>query len=284
MTSSKSHISLTGHSGCQLLVRRYRGNLVTVKISKDADYNERLSLQAAKQKNYVGNAGRTPKIFRECINKNGLCEFHMEYIPGKTLAHHLRTMPLISIKETAEKLTALLQREVSSNKEVNKIFAAKLDSLEKSLPEDTPELVVGALTRLRSIDWTQCEESPCHGDLTLENIIVRDGELYLIDFLDSFYDSWMIDVATLLQDIECLWSYRQAEISDNLHVRLLALKNSLLSSIRSGERGQEQIVLIYNLLLLKLLRIIPYTKDEPTLSYLYSEIERLNDKIINQKI
>jgi thiamine kinase-like enzyme len=141
-----------------------------------------------------------------------------------------------------------------------------------------------ALSHLKRVDWSRCEESSCHGDLTLENIIIRDGELYLIDFLDSFYNSWMIDVAKILQDIECFWSYRHEPRSLNLHVRAVALKYLLTTYIRSRHGGEEYLVMVYNLLLLNLLRILPYTKDEETLKYLYGEIDRLTIKIVTKQL
>lgn len=284
MKTDRHTITLIGHSGCKLQVRRLYGTLVAVKTSKDAGYNDRLRLQAEKQKSYTHAKFKAPKIYRECINKDGLCEFHMEYIPGKTLATHLHSLPLVSIKDIAEQLLDIVQVDAATNSKVNTIFRTKIRSLRSALPQKMEPAVKKALAHLRSVDWTHCEESACHGDLTLENIIMRDKDVYLIDFLDSFYSSWMMDVATLLQDIECLWSYRHEPISDNLQVRLLALKNSLISKIRSRHNGEEQLVLIYNLLLLKLLRILPYTNDAATLEYLYREIDRLTNKIIARQI
>lgn len=241
-------------------------------------------LQADKQSKYADTIGRAPKISQETINSDGLYEFHMEYIPGETLAHHLHTVSLSEIKDISNKLISLLQRETSVKLDAQSIFNEKISSLEKTLSSDSPPSVKLSLKHLKKVDWSQCEPSPCHGDLTLENILISDNNLYLIDFLDSFYDSWMIDVAKILQDAECFWSYRNQEISDNLQIRLLSLKNNVLSHIRENTNGSQQIILIYEILLLNLLRILPYTKDNLTLEYLHKEIGRLYKKIITKSI
>ena len=108
-----------------------------------------------------------------------------------------------------------------------------------------------SLSYLRSFDFSFVPRSSCHGDLTLENIIVTtNNELYLIDFLDSFYDSWMIDIAKLLQDLELKWSYRFSEDDSNREIRLLIAKEALLNRIRVMDNGQEIIRNVYSILLL----------------------------------
>ena len=103
--------------------------------------------------------------------------------------------------------------------------------------------------------------------MTLENIIVRNDQLYFIDFLDSFYDSWFLDVGTLLQDVQVMWSYRfQNDVSMNTVLRLIVFRDLLLEEIRKIDPSY--VVEIYYALLQKLIRIYPYTKNELTYNFL----------------
>jgi aminoglycoside/choline kinase family phosphotransferase len=50
----------------------------------------------------------------------------------------------------------------------------------------------------------------CHGDLTLENLMVdRDGRVWLVDFLDSPFEHPWQDYVKLQQDIEGGWYLRK---------------------------------------------------------------------------
>ena len=137
---------------------------------------------------------------------------------------------------------------------------------------------------MRSFDFSFVPRSSCHGDLTLENIIVTtNNELYLIDFLDSFYDSWMIDIAKLLQDLELKWSYRFSEDDSNREIRLLIAKEALLNRIRVMDNGQEIIRNVYSILLLNILRILPYSKDDITIIFIEESLNHTLD-ILNRTV
>ena len=91
----------------------------------------------------------------------------------------------------------------------------------------------------------------------------------------------MIDIAKLLQDLELGWSYRHEQISENLKIRLLIGKEALLENISLLEDGDEKIKQIYHILLLNVLRIVPYTKDKETEIFLQNSIQKIL-KIIAQ--
>ncbi len=134
-----------------------------------------------------------------------------------------------------------------------------------------------AFTILAEKDWTSFNFSLCHGDLTLENIIVHNEEMYLIDFLDSFYECWMFDAATLMQDVQCMWSYRDDKlINNNTKIRLLIFKDLLFEEIAKHKDTSQDI---YFALLLKLIRILPYTNDDKTVTFLKENIVEVMDII-----
>ena len=58
-------------------------------------------------------------------------------------------------------------------------------------------------------DWDNIPESPCHGDLTLENILLTAGKTVgLIDCDEAFVSSWWLDFGKLFQDIAGHWCLR----------------------------------------------------------------------------
>lgn len=277
------NFKLTGHSGCRLEIEKKGEHLFVVKTSKDEQYNERLKKQCKKQINFKSNSLKTPAVINTEDNCDSLFSFSMEYISGSTLADYFKKIEISSIKNIAEKFLEIIPSKYNFDSGAKKIFLSKIDELEFKIDDGNDEIFKKAFELLKDYDWNNCVASDCHGDLTLENIIHKDGDLYLIDFLDSFYDSWMIDLAKVFQDLECFWSYRNLDkMDENLEIRLLILKQIILNKLSSLRDGQMIIQTIYAMLLLNLLRIIPYTKDEKIMTYLKKEISKIINKINNK--
>ena len=273
--------TLTGHSGCTLEVEERDGHLVVVKTAKDKAYGERLKKQHEKQKNFKSGAFHAPTILDCGYNEDGLFAFSMEYVNGLTLAEHFKGIKISSIKTIAQKFFTLIPEVYDFDPGAKKIFSAKLKELGQTAEIGGDEKFKASLGKLEAYAWEYCVSGYCHGDMTLENIIWKNGDLYLIDFLDSFYDSWMVDVAKLLLDVECLWSYRHARKTDeNLKIRLLIFKNIIWEKILSLKEGRRLLDTIYHMALINLLRIVPYTHDEHTLIYLTEGSTKICD-IIN---
>ena len=264
---------LGGHSGCQIyLVEEDDGRVFVRKISKDKAYNNRLRAQSEKQASFSGDPIKTPKVLNDGYTETGLYFFDMEYIQGVTLAEYIKTMEIGKIKGLVEILVNSLVPKTQTilsaeqKKSIVDIFSKKLSSLRKVLAGNN-EVANKALDLLDTHDWSKLIPSQCHGDMTLENIIIKNDQLYFIDFLDSFYDSWFMDIGTLLQDIQVMWSYRfQDEVSMNTVLRLIVFRDLLLDEIKKLDSSY--VIEIYYSLLQKLIRIYPYTKDELTYQFL----------------
>lgn len=259
---------LTGHSGCGLNLYRLNNTVFLRKDSGNPNYNRRLKKQFIKQNLFTLPGIKTPQILNHG-EENGLFYFDMEFLNGVTLAEYMSS---IKIKEINSLITLLFKALPVDNAHIDpkadKIFKNKIAEIKKKLrPSDTE--AIQAVEILESFDFSHVPLSYCCGDLTLENIMLgSDKQIYLIDFLDSFYNSWMIDVAKLLQDLDLHWSYRHREIDFNLAMRLAVAKESLLENIADTPNGLSKIKTIYHVLLLNVLRIIPYTKDEETAQFL----------------
>jgi len=273
--------TLIGHSGCRLEVEERDGNLVVVKTAKDKAYGERLKKQHDKQKGFGAGTFHTPRVIDCGYDEDGLFKFSMEYVNGVTLAEHLKQADISSIKTIAEKFLSLIPESYDFDPTAKEIFSAKIKELEQKLGANGDAALAKAFEKLNNYHWAYCAAGDCHGDMALENIIWKNGDFYLVDFLDSFYDSWMIDLSKLLLDAECLWSYRHMDrIDENLKIRLLIFKKILWERLLSLKDGEKILNTIYYMLLVHLIRIVPYTQDEKTRSYLVREVDKICD-IIN---
>ena len=265
--------NLGGHSGCQIfLIEKDDGRVFVRKISKDKEYNNRLKMQSDKQAAFRGNLVKAPQVYEQGYIENGLFYFDMEYIQGITLAEYIKTMEIGKIKGLVTALIGSIVPKVQvlpteeERQYTRNTFYKKLSILRRTLPDDNV-VVNQALDLLEKHDWSKICHSQCHGDMTLENIIIKNDCLYFIDFLDSFYDSWFLDVGTLLQDVQVMWSYRfHKEISMNTILRLIVFRDLLLDEIKKIDSSY--VIEIYYSLLQKLIRIYPYTTDELTYKFL----------------
>ena len=256
---------LKGFSGCAImLVERVDNDAFVRKISHDPAYNGRLIKQVEKQIGF--RATRTCQaigVRGYGTLRSGLAYVDMEYVPGVTAAEALFGVRLTDIPQWAALLLEIaIPADTGSVTMVPpELFEDKISSVEQQLNQKqimTP-VIAEALRRLHRYSWQEIPLSPCHGDLTLENVIVHDDQLYLFDFLDSFVDSWFIDVAKLMQDLIAGWSYRHEVIDRNLAIRLAALRHSLAARLEAQYPGA--LASIHALYVLALIRILPYTTD-----------------------
>lgn len=277
----RTPIILTGQSGCLLEIGTKNDEHVVLKTAPNAMYSERLRRQHDKQKSFFHHALATPKVLATHQDSKGNFGFSMEYINGKTLAEHLLDAHISSVGGIAQHFLHLIPPSLSTpDPDAASIFFGKIKEVEKNLSLSQRNRLDRAIKILKGHSWNFCFKSACHGDLALDNILVKDGKIYLIDFLDSFYESWMMDIAKLLFDIETRWSYRRhASLDQNLTIRLLVFKKILLDAILRLKFGNRMLTSIRYMSLLHLLRVIPYTKDERIIEYLYGQMHNLCDTI-----
>ncbi len=267
---------LGGYSGCKVLLCEKEDKTTYVrKISADISYNERLKCQCEKQAAFQGKRLKTPKVLKKGFDENGLFYFDMEYVQGITVAEYLKTIEIGQVRNIVEtildEITGVDEKASVRTGDSEHPFLEKISELEQKISvSDGAGVFSEAVRELKAHNWRDVPASTCHGDLTLENIIVKDGQLWLIDFLDSFYDSWMLDAATILQDAQSMWAYRH-EVSDiNTVIRLIIFRDVFVEELkkRLGGRYTE----VYYALLLKLVRICPYVQDESTEVFLQEKI------------
>lgn len=266
---------LSGHSGCRVDVYSTGTDLIVRKKSSNECYNQRLQSQCRKQKEFKSDFAKTPRIFDEGL-ENGLFYFDMEFVKGRTLAELFHSEELTLLKCLVDKLVFNFQNTNSFFLNgTDDIFKYKIAKTKESIQcmGYSDSVTSSAFEILQGYDFSRIPHSFCFGDLTFENIIINEkGEIVLIDFLDSFYDSWMIDAAKILQDLEVGWAWR-FDIDSNIELRravLLDYYKNMLKSVGLLNNYND----LYVILLLNLLRIVPYVKfnDTKTRTFLISSI------------
>lgn len=266
---------LGGHSGCRILLYEENGIYFVRKYSGSKDYNLRLVSQCTKQQHFQSDTIKVPKVLNSGYDENGLFYFDMEYIQGVTLSKFITKIDVSDIQGIVSTIIGNLQFETVRNHTTSEIFTKKISELEEKTKNLGNGAVKQAISILKKIDWAVFPNTMCHGDLTFENIIISNKEIYFIDFLDSFYDSWLLDVGKLFQDLECMWSYRDMTSWDaNTKIRLVIFKQIILNCLK--QKNSRYVHFTYAALLLHLVRIYPYSKDSVTLSFLDQQVERVS--------
>jgi hypothetical protein len=108
--------------------------------------------------------------------------------------------------------------------------------------------------------------SEYHGDLTLDNVLYRmaDESFVLIDPLTTEYDSYIFDLAKLRQDLECGWFIRNESV---YYTPKLKMISEAFADVEHFDNDY--------LLILMLLRVLPYTMNYSDKTFIQNEIRKL---------
>lgn len=276
-------MELKGFSGCELEIIDVDEHKCVRKRSSSIDYNHRMLEQKRKQSDvHIGDLNNCRVIDEG--NENGLYYFDMEYINGMTLADYMESIELSDIDQMVFKLTNHYSMYTERDDKASGFFCRKVSDVKNAIYNNSivkrdNDTIQEAINELEHYSWKYVVNSPCHGDMTMENILIDKDGCYLIDFLDSFYDTWQIDAAKLLQDAECYWSYRYKPMTMNLKVRLLIFRDLCIEKIMKMQSGKDFLDSVYHILLLNILRIFPYVKNERDYLFLVGTLSNINKKM-----
>jgi hypothetical protein len=204
-------------------------------------------------------------------------ELLMPYIEG----YSGEDFAIFGTKDVAKNLSLafseILEAEFKVSKEVyleKKIFIQKFEDVQDTTVE--PKIKTFYL-RLRKI----LDDAPnlimvpvgiCHGDLTLGNLIYhRNKKIILIDFLHTYLESPLQDVAKLNQEFKYCWSFRKSPEPLRLKgkIFLASARPQKLEDLCSKYSIQNSIFEMLNLL-----RIAPYLRDDLTAEWLVDSLEK----------
>jgi aminoglycoside phosphotransferase (APT) family kinase protein len=208
---------LAGLSGAQVfLMTKDSRHWFVRKVAKLPEASARLRGQARKQmafSNETGDLIYTPRILDEG-ETDGRYYFDMEFVRGPDGTSYLTRATYEEVAALADRLCNYIKFAASRPPLTEATHGGLFDALYSKLcevqektkrisTEDLSNLFL-ALDRLRRRGALAA--TLCHGDLTLQNMVVSDrGEIWVVDLLDAPFEHYWQDVAKLHQDLSGGW-------------------------------------------------------------------------------
>jgi hypothetical protein len=255
---------LRGHSSCHVFLCE-RGNTKFVKkISGAAGYCKRLEQQMIKQREFAHPWIRKPSVY-EFGTENERFYFTMEYVNGVQLSTFISRNTVRDLDPIIEQLLAFVRSNICKT---TTDFRAPLSEKLASISSISSVPIDRYFQYCLAFDWSAIPTGYCHGDLSFENMLVHQSNLYFIDFLDSFIETPYLDLSKLLLDILVLWSWR-------FEKRRPIIKAAHLYDIVLSQLESREVEIVRRLLVLNLLQILPYANANHNALFVQDALEHL---------
>jgi len=185
--------------------------------------------------------------------------YDMEYIQHEDMQTYLTLHDVKNLAEFITQTITTLSKDV-----IEKDYSYTYDQKLSVFPWTRYELPFTANELYAKLPKT-LPSSEYHGDFTLDNILYDlKNDFVLIDPLTTEYDSYVFDLAKLRQDITCKWFVRKETF----------YFDSKLKVIENAIKPFEYSINDY-LLILMLMRVLPYTYFNDDKLFVESEIKKL---------
>lgn len=279
-------IEVKGHSGCQIDVVREDGQLYVYKSSRDPKYLARLVLQAEKQHRAALpelQHIRVPKV--HSIDRiDGMVSVKMDYVYSKNFVEFFEQAGFEQVGYLVDALIMYLEREIKdsplavvpSSVVTDKFADVRAKTLANKSFEGDGEIeeIMDASQRVfDALSDMLIPVGTCHGDLTFSNILFNGNNYYLIDFLDSFIESPLLDIVKLRQDTAWLWSQLMyVHPCDTIRLRIAFGKIDAELDNYFASRYEWYGRYYRPLQLMNFLRILQYAHEPAVIDYLKQAI------------
>lgn len=275
-------LDIQGHSGCDISIVTEDNELHIHKSTHDAGYVPRLVNQANKQiaasKTEYQHI-RVPKIF-EVAQSATDATIKMEYIYSKNFVEYFENAGFEQIKYLIGAIKYFIDLEINASMMQtvpSNILTDKMADVARKVEKnallkddaDAQELVRQSSEVMDRVGDMELPVGTCHGDLTFSNILFNGNNYYLIDFLDSFIESPLLDIVKIRQDTAYLWSTLMYHKPFD-KVRLSIISEKIDNAIDEYFTGKYEWYRRYYmpLQLMNFLRILQYGKDPKVVAYL----------------
>jgi aminoglycoside phosphotransferase (APT) family kinase protein len=279
---------LVGHSGARIVLHTQGLNSFVRKTASGIAASARLKAQADKQQALWRFGLPVPRVLSQNIDGFGVASFDMAYIPGRTIADavsHAAPFDQSLVAKAVERMIWLFRNSAGAALAVQ-LFEQKISQIVQLSAAAAPDIaalheVRNCGQRLMCRDWRGIPESPCHGDLTLENILLTAGRsIAFIDCDDAFASSYWLDFGKLFQDIDGHWCIRGLYAADMPAVRRVnALQK--LEQLRGPLRALAASIdpalppRLPQLAALNLFRTLPYIQNRALIAFLCQRINHV---------
>lgn len=279
-------IEVKGHSGCSIEIVRQKKNLIVEKGTQDPKYVERLYQQALKQQRASETHMqfiRIPKIFSVTKTDTQMV-MQMEYIYSKNFIDYFETAGFEQVSYFINAIDIFLKseiersvmQEISSRIVLDKFADVKKKTFANTFLQgnvEVEQIIERSEKAFSRIPATLIMPiGVCHGDLTLSNILFNANHYFLIDFLDSFIESPLLDMVKIRQDTAHHWSPLMYE-GDYDKTRFLIIANKIDNELNALFSTYEWYCKYYDIFqLMNLLRVLQYGHEQKVVDYLVNEI------------
>lgn len=220
-----------------------------------------------------------PKIYN-FKNTTKLFYYDMEYINGPTLSLYLMSQPISETKIIIDNLINFIFncKKKSNMKYGQYKFLDKIRDLRKN--KIFKKIFFKKIFKaLKKHNWKNIEKSMSHGDLSLENIIIKKKNIKFIDLSENFVTSYKLDISKIIFDIISSWSFRNTALNLD-YLKIYSLKIYLLKILSKKLSGND-IEDIKMLIILDFLRVLLYTKKKNEINLLENKLKNFYDNINN---
>lgn len=272
-----SYFNEIGQSGFSIRVLDDKGRLVIRKEAPpgDAALVERLFRQFEKHSRVSDQQLMKPLLVPEIKSTFESSGYSMAYAPGRPLGYLIPYMSQTELKRVGSAICEYFNTSLSMSTgaaEINESALGKLAKLKQQYLQSSDPVIrhlgeESIDTLVKFFENERFPATPNHGDFSFENILSdRRGEaLYALDFLDSPFDSVLIDIGRLWLDLKMGWWANRTSPSASATINMSYLRDLLTKNL--GKRGlRPQQFEVFSTF--AALRVIPYTTQPFRMSIL----------------
>ena len=280
---TKDKIFNKGLSGAKIYLIYKNGKTFIRKQSFNKKVSRRLKEQYEKILSFQDSRIQKIKILNSGY-KNKLFYYDMDFINGQTLENFIIKKPLNFTLSILDNLIVYIQKNRHRkfyNNKTDKKFNLKINELEKLIIQNKKiKELKKKFNILKKTNWDNFPLSENHGDLSLENILInRRKKIFFIDMSKNFIDSYLFDVSNLIFDLLFFWSIKKNQGDAlkfvNYKFKYDYIKNYVVSKFKSILTNEE-FEFVKKLLILDILRVLPYIKNKQLQKKLTKNLLSLN--------
>lgn len=276
---------LSCHSGARVVLHSDGRESFVRKTAANVAASGRLEAQADKQHAFWMLGLPFPKVRAQRIDTAGIGSFDMNYIPGRTIADAVMNGGVFhpaAVIKAVERLMWLFSAQSGGPIQADAFESKIVEVVGRTLDLTADAALLHAVRNCAQLllprNWSGIPETPSHGDLTLENILLTAGRsIAFIDCDEAFASSYWLDFGKLFQDIDGHWCIRAlyAPTSDSIR-RLNAVQklDQLGFQFRrlAAQMDNDLPARLPQLAALGLFRAIPYAHSDAVRWFLCNRI------------
>jgi serine/threonine protein kinase len=267
-----------GQSGDRVFIIDRPGNAAVRKEVGSSDSHARLRLQFEKHSFASDNGNMEPIQVPKIVSSMDASGYTMEYVHGVPIGQLLTHGSRRQLLKIADVLGDYFERHVNqaegtSIEDQVRLKVAQLVSIYDTMTDQiSKSLGLDALDRLAEYFTTaDLSSSWNHGDLSLENLLFQPEteKVFAIDFLDSPFDTILLDAGRLWLDVGQGWWGDGIRPVATSQANLFELRSKLSSRLASLGISRHDLDAFSTL---SCLRVLPYTHNPVRKAFLKTSL------------